>query len=275
MKSKSRLPKQYIDAYWADVEGILVGKHQASHPAARAAIRAFRQRFGKHGGITLYNTDPAEIAETIAEQELIQDFGRPVVPLADEIVTLVRWAQVAFAARCARRVQGLYRYAWPEAKPEFINFVNNAVDWAERIAAEGKTDFMEMLNESWRAASGQMAAQAAVQAGALPAALAAQAAFAASTADHLHSCSFAVNAIVTSATPSTPLNQHLGCIRRDFGLLQQTARDEEWTNETLVPPDVFGPMWPAGLAPEWDLNGHPKAKDEREPGQEGASEIRE
>src|SRR5258708_26190664 len=140
MTSKSRLPKPYIAAYWAEVEAILINKYRASAPNARAAIGAFRQRFGKHGGITLYNTDPAEMAETIAEQELIQDGGRPIVPRADEIATLVRWAQVAFAARCARRVQGLYQYAWPEAGPEFINLVNNAVDWAERIAAERKTD---------------------------------------------------------------------------------------------------------------------------------------
>jgi hypothetical protein len=268
MKSKTRLPKQYIDAYWAEVEGILVNKYKASQPHARAAIRSFRQRFGKRGGITLYNTDPAEIAETIAEQELTQDLGAPIVPLDNEIATLVRWAQVAFAARCARRVQGLYRYAWPDARQEFINFVNTAIDRAERMAAEGKTDFLEAVDASWPPASAQLATQAAEQAGALPAVLAANAAFAASTAGHLHSCSLAVNALVTSATPSTPLNQYLGCIRRDFGLLQQTAKEERWTDDTPVSPSVFGPMWPAGLAPAWATNGHPEPeqnpKDESE-----------
>ena len=82
MKQKSRLPKRYIDAYWSEVEGILVSKHKVSQPVAHQAIKAFRDRFGKRADITLYNTDPSEIAETIAEQERTQDASQPLVPEA-------------------------------------------------------------------------------------------------------------------------------------------------------------------------------------------------
>src|SRR5258708_1396760 len=165
MTSKSRLPKPYIAAYWAEVEAILINKYRASAPNARAAIGAFRQRFGKHGGITLYNTDPAEMAATIGEQELIQEGGVPIVPRAD--------------------------------------------------------------------------------------------------------------GLATRAKVCTTANKCVGCIRRDLGFLQQSATEERWTNETPVPPTVFGPMWPAGLAPAWALNGRPKTtvpeKEDESPSDQGVA----
>lgn len=38
----------------------------------------------------------------------------PVLPTEEEIALLPRWARVAFAARCARRVLPLYLHFWPE-----------------------------------------------------------------------------------------------------------------------------------------------------------------
>jgi len=40
-------------------------------------------------------------------------------------------------------------------------------------------------------------------------------------------------------------------ICRDYQLLAETARVEAWTDETPVPPDFFGPMWPDGVPGYW------------------------
>jgi hypothetical protein len=40
-------------------------------------------------------------------------------------------------------------------------------------------------------------------------------------------------------------------IRSDFELLQRLAKAERWTSNALVPPDVFGPMWPNGEPEGW------------------------
>lgn len=57
--------------------------------------------------------------------------------------------------------------------------------------------------------------------------------------------------ILTAATSATPVRKQLLCIRRDFDRLARLAREQNWTDETPVPPEVFGPMWPNGLAPAW------------------------
>ena len=49
----------------------------------------------------------------------------------------------------------------------------------------------------------------------------------------------------------TPLTGQLRCIRRDFIRLKRLAREQQWTDGTPVPPDVFGPLWPQGIAPDW------------------------
>jgi hypothetical protein len=61
----------------------------------------------------------------------------------------------------------------------------------------------------------------------------------------------AAQAIFETATIDTPLTAQLRCIRRDFVRLKRLARKQNWTDDTPVPPDVFGPMWPDGVEPYW------------------------
>ncbi len=60
---------------------------------------------------------------------------KSTVPIEKEIAALPRWARVAFAARCARRVQPLFQAFWPEAPPEHVAAVDTAITLAERAAA--------------------------------------------------------------------------------------------------------------------------------------------
>jgi hypothetical protein len=57
--------------------------------------------------------------------------------------------------------------------------------------------------------------------------------------------------ILAAATVSTPVRRLLLCLRRDFDRLARLAKRDGWTDDTPVPPDVFGPMWPGDLTPEW------------------------
>jgi len=61
----------------------------------------------------------------------------------------------------------------------------------------------------------------------------------------------AAQLIVAAATVRTPLARQLRCVRRDFDRLVSLAKKHNWTDDTPVPPAVFGPLWPAGLTPDW------------------------
>lgn len=49
---------------------------------------------------------------------------------------LPHWSRVAFAARCARRVQPLFAHAWPDAIPGRAGAVERAITLAEQSVAE-------------------------------------------------------------------------------------------------------------------------------------------
>lgn len=57
--------------------------------------------------------------------------------------------------------------------------------------------------------------------------------------------------LFATATTDTPLTAQLRCIRRDLNRLRTLARKGNWTDDTPVPPDVFGPLWPDGVEPHW------------------------
>lgn len=57
--------------------------------------------------------------------------------------------------------------------------------------------------------------------------------------------------ILAAATVETPIRRQLLCIRRDFDRLVSLAKEHNWTDETPVPADAFGPMWPKNITPAW------------------------
>jgi hypothetical protein len=48
----------------------------------------------------------------------------------------------------------------------------------------------------------------------------------------------------------SPKPGELVLIRYDFERLRKLAKENNWTDETPIPADVFGPMWP-GRIPKW------------------------
>ncbi|HEX4612920.1 MAG TPA: hypothetical protein VH092_32305 [Urbifossiella sp.] len=62
------------------------------------------------------------------------------LPTEDDIRRLPRWARVAFAARCARRVAPLFQQFWPKALPKHVRAVEHAVEIAEQATADADLD---------------------------------------------------------------------------------------------------------------------------------------
>jgi hypothetical protein len=68
--------------------------------------------------------------------------------------------------------------------------------------------------------------------------------------------------VLAAATVDTPIRRQLLCIRRDFDRLVLLARKHAWNDDTQVPPEVFGTMWPNNLTPDWAQEPEPPAHPE-------------
>jgi hypothetical protein len=263
---KPRLPKQYTDAYWAEVRTALERNHQATSEAGKLAVKMFRQRFDK-GESTLYNTDPAEIAETIARQGLLIDPSKPLVPALEEIASLPKWARMAYGARCARRVEGIYRFTWPATPSRNLGWVRKAIEWAEKRAAEKIDDLVTLVDGSWAIAGAKMAAEDAWKHGARAAALSAQTA-ALANEEPEQACSAAAQTITFAALAGAPTHLYLRTLRIDLTILDRRVKEENWGEDTPVSPSVFGGIWPPNVTPEWVRTDIPTPEDpNRDPGQ--------
>ncbi|MDB5311753.1 MAG: hypothetical protein JWO38_5955 [Gemmataceae bacterium] len=57
-----------------------------------------------------------------------------------------------------------------------------------------------------------------------------------------------MGSVTDAADPIVAIGPYL---RRDFDHLARLAEWQHWTDDTPVPPDVFGPLWPEGPPPGW------------------------
>jgi len=149
------------------------------------------------------------------------------LPTEEEIAQLPRWARVAFAARCARRVLPLFQKYWPTAPEEHVRAVRSAVEFAESAAARG---------DDAVTVDSILAAEAADAAGttARAANAARAAAYAADTsADDPHY-------VVASATRAAAASGEIRPIRKDFQRILSLSRRNQWMDDRPVPPNVFG-----------------------------------
>lgn len=192
-------------------------------------------------------------------------------PSEEEIAKLPRWARVALAARCARRVLPLFSYTTSESRQSDMRFfdmyiddkvtVENAIIRAELAAFECESswdtnDFAgdvtpramkfggeSVAHVSNAAASADLTARCFAHDPPVPLSPHADIENESILATHAagRSASIASNHFVN-------LNPYL---RRDFDHLLRIAEWQHWTDDTPVPPDVFGPPWPEGPPPGW------------------------
>ncbi|HLO39609.1 MAG TPA: hypothetical protein VK176_01200, partial [Phycisphaerales bacterium] len=77
----------------------------------------------------------------------------PKIPTEDEIAALPRGARVAFAARCARRVQPLFTHFWPDAPRKHVEAIDNAITLAERRFEGSRSASVNVYADAARAAA--------------------------------------------------------------------------------------------------------------------------
>lgn len=207
------------------------------------------------------------------------DFG---LPTEEQIAELPRVASLAFAARCARRVLPLFRQFWPDASATHINAVDVAVLYAERFAASRPEpdlnhSFPKHVGVNYARRTAEAATVAASRRSSVESADAA--AWAAETArchapDHptgMEAASYADSAkeaadairfqaveilrshsVESNDAPDADAHARaIAAMRRDFDLLMYAAEQHQWTDDTPVPPEFFGPLWPDGEPEGW------------------------
>ena len=173
----------------------------------------------------------------------------PKLPTWEEIRQLPRWARVAFAAHCARRVLPLYAADWPDAPPHRAAAVDQAVRYAEVAATTLVADAAEARGT---AADARETAAEAERLGRLVAADIAHAAAAAADAvraaadaerdvtDATRDTARAAAAAALRAAAAFRDESAGALIRRDFDAVLSHALANGWTAGTAVPPDTFG-----------------------------------
>ena len=174
-----------------------------------------------------------------------KDPPNTTLPTDEEIAELPRWARVAFAARCARRVLTILDETWDSGKPTPINHVGWAVGVAEDAAATATILPRTTVEEADR---GLAKCRAAKQPYASHVAIAASHAVeAAANPNAVHTRFGVLSGTVLAADDVDTWPQ----IRRDFDHLSRLAEWQKWGDDTPVPPEVFGPLWPEGPPKGW------------------------
>lgn len=184
------------------------------------------------------------------------------LPTEEEIAQLPRWARVAFAARCARRVLPLFRKRWSTASEEQVRAIHSAVELAENSAAAAAYSVAITAGARFtanaaaaaainaRAANARAAANAAVAASAANIAVNAAAEFA--DADAANAAALATaNADAAGSRVATP------SIRADFQRILDESQRGKWDDNTPVAPSIFEPL--EAISPLTDDAGPGKA----------------
>ncbi len=186
-----------------------------------------------------------------------QDPSKPAIPTEEELRQLPRWAIVAFAARCARRVQPQFNHLAREILRKHEMVVERAISLCEFAAKQASGHSLDLrmaaddAHTSSRFAEGIDASRATNVA--LAAFFAVETAYSADRNDDVDTAANAAHAVGESelALVIAKFEPHVGELIRDFELLKSAAQREKWTDKTAVPPSFFGPMWPDGEPTAW------------------------
>lgn len=190
----------------------------------------------------------------------VVDPNRSLFPSRNDIGRLPRWARVALAARCAHRVLPIVKWSWVNAPVPALQVLAVIVSVAEKAATAKSLDtaayYSADISDVVRAAEADAEIRAGFGWESLTGHLDATRSVAAvddvvtnaSTTSALAAVNHALSALLKSATVRTVAT--LSAVAYDLDLIVRLAEREHWTDDTPVPPSVFGPMWD-GPPPEW------------------------
>jgi hypothetical protein len=179
-------------------------------------------------------------------------------PTLNNLLLLPRWARLAFAVRCARRVEPLYA-AEKDAKLEYVEAIDHLNTRTAFLARMGRCQdeigAITFNKDYTRVLSIIAASNPAAGFNVARAALAAYLASIKGADDEKH----AADAVSNAANAAGKANAYAAATAAmwtDYQLLFNLVRDENWTDESPVDPDLLGPLWPVGR-PAWAAHGQP------------------
>lgn len=252
--------RAFYELAMAEAETFLAAGNFASPPLAVADADRARltqawadPAFFQAATAELVTAGPAVVKPSL-------DPNRKLVPTPSDLMGLPRKARVAFAARCARRVFPVFKlvHGLPDKN---WNALNSAIRTIEnlaggdgnananaaadivRVVAYAAADIARDVSEAIRddADAGYAAADAARAAAYVARGTTYDDAIRDDAANAANAASASLRCLQKVVTVGTV--GHLTSIARDFDRLQRLAKRENWTDETPVPPSVFGPMW--------------------------------
>jgi hypothetical protein len=177
--------------------------------------------------------------------------------LEGKVAKLPRWAKLAFAARCVRRVQPLLGAGPADVEGEPVA---RAIALAEGAATRAGVGIDPDELAGARDAADQRALVLASESrdDARMRAVVAEAASVAADAAYGSIVHSEGKDVVEAAQHTQEASELAGvgelaatAVLRDLDLLLEAARLQSWTDDTPVPPESLGPLWPAGPPPGW------------------------
>lgn len=195
------------------------------------------------GGSDAFGDTLDKLTGNCHESQWYEDPPNTTLPTKDEIAKLPRWARVAFAARCARRVLPLPTFGRPDTSPHTVWATQQAVRYIELSA--GKTGALAQPSQLF-ALIGDIDGK-----GFGPLVDAIVVLAKADARDDLSLTGYASNAASSASGDAFPIADIRLHLRRDFDHLAELAHWQKWTDDTPVPPEVFGPLWPEGPPQGW------------------------
>jgi hypothetical protein len=173
---------------------------------------------------------PVEIIEAFPKPRL--DPNRPLVPTEVEVACLPKWAKLAFASRCARRILPLLEQKSVETTSNAQLAVATIVKAVEQSAATATLQKRVIVTAEREVKANQYES------------IGNEAVTAALAAAHALACEAARATVVALQRLATVRTLRFVLLpRRDFDHVLRLAKEGKWTDDTPVPPDVFGPMW--------------------------------
>lgn len=168
-----------------------------------------------------------------------------VLPREEEIAMLPRWARVAFAARCVRRVFPNYAAKWPQGSSHALIERQTLIE-CEESARSGRVQHSQKRVSYGTVFAGMPRAAAAI-AGAVGEVYFLTLA----QGNDVPGVLRVLNGLRIEFEPVLDLWPYF---RRDFEQIAKLAESHHWTDDSPVPPDAFGPLWPEGSPADWPAN---------------------
>ncbi len=164
------------------------------------------------------------------------------LPTAEEIHQLPEWAQLTFAAHCARLAFPNFLKYWPKAPQKHVEDVERAISLTEQAAKSMfhlNTAFINLADKARIAAdyatrAKNVAPTAVATAAALSAAAAATATAASSFRPNAHAAAEAATHAANAGVPKIAIHQL-------FQRLLEECHQHQLAGETVIPPTVFDP----------------------------------